>query len=290
MWWPLRRRTEPEAQSFRLRPFDPWSGRVVFGVYEDGSPASLSLRNQSGVVVGGVPGSGKTAGMTVIVLALLMSGCARLHILDGKGGADWEWCAPAAADYYSGDDPATAAGLLRGYEDAMRQRLLDMPGYGDSNYWNLPPDARPPLEVLIIDECQSFFSDADQSDKNKEVKASTAACRAAATTLVKRGRSAGWVVFVLTQKPTADAIPTALRDNCGQRVCFRVATSEAARAVMGCVLGTDDLSPTAIPAARRGGAVIATDSGLLRECRFAYIPEKSAAAFIRSYACIPSHV
>lgn len=281
MWWHRFIKSKPEGQqSFRLRPFDPETGRLAFGLYEDGTPAALNLRNQAGVVVGGVPGAGKSAGMTVIALALLMSGCARLHILDGKGGADWSWVGPAATDYYSGDDPTAAADLLKGYEGDMRRRLTELPRWGNSNWWNLPPDNRPPLEVLIVDECQSFFSDADQSDKSKEVKAATAACRAATTTIVKRGRSAGWLVFVLTQKPTADSIPTALRDNCGVRIAFRVMTRESGEAILG-PAPEDAPSPLAIPAEQRGGCVLADDGGRWRRARFAYVSEDTAAGFAR---------
>lgn len=77
-------------------------GVLRVGLLEDGSPAELTLRNQSGVVVGGVPGSGKTAGMTVIALAMLRAG-ANLHIIDGKGGDDWGWCAPAATNFARDD-------------------------------------------------------------------------------------------------------------------------------------------------------------------------------------------
>lgn len=282
MWWKRFTKSKPEGQSFRLRPFDPESGRLPFGLYEDGKTAALTLRNQSGVVVGGVPGAGKSAGMTVVALALLMSGCARLHILDGKGGADWGWASSAAADYYSGDDPTAAAELLKGYEQAMRRRLTELPRWGNSNYWNLPAADRPPLEVLIIDECQSFFSDSDQSDKSKETKSATAACRGAAITIVKRGRSAGWLVFVLTQKPTADSIPTALRDNCGLRVAFRVMTREAGEAILG-PAPDGAPSPLDIPAEQRGGCVLADDAGRWRRARFAYVSEDTAAGFARSH-------
>lgn len=280
--WRLFRKSKPEGKTFRLRPFDPETGRLAFGLFEDGSPAALTLRNQSGCVVGGVPGAGKSAGMTVIALALLMSGCARLHILDGKGGVDWGWASSAAADYYSGDDPAAAAELLKGYEQAMRRRLTELPRCGNSNYWNLPADRRPPLEVLIVDECQTFFSDADQSDKSKENKIATAACRAAATTIVKRGRSAGWIAFVLTQKPTADSIPTALRDNCGVRVAFRVMTREAGEAILG-PAPAGAPSPLDVPAEQRGGCVLADDAGRWRRARFAYVDEGAAGAFVRSH-------
>lgn len=251
-------------------------GVLRVGLLEDGSPAELTLRNQSGVVVGGVPGSGKTAGMTVIALALLRAGV-HLHIIDGKGGDDWVWCAPAATDF-ARDDVSAVHEMLLSVQAAMRRRLASMrTDYGTSNFWNIPASDRPPLEVVVIDECQTFF-DAKSvlGDKEaKEAKQKAAEITAIATDLVKKGRSAGYVVFVMTQKPTADSIPTALRDNCGVRVCFRVSTIEAAKAVLG-DLPDGSPSPVGIPRSRVGGAVIGRDDGTLAMCRFAYIDEDVA--------------
>ena len=63
MRFPWKHQQKPEPSQFRLLPFDPVAGRITFGLLEDGSPASILIRNQSGVVVGGRPGSGKTAGI-----------------------------------------------------------------------------------------------------------------------------------------------------------------------------------------------------------------------------------
>lgn len=265
---------------FRLRPFDPKTGTIDVGVMENGKHAAISLANVSGVVVGGAPGSGKTAGMTVVVLSLLLSGRARIHIIDGKGGTDWEWAIPAAADY-ARDDTAAALALLQRLHDMMRHRIASMRSdYGNSNWWNCSPDACPPLEVIIIDECQLWFDLRHLTDTSKEHKDACARILGLATDIVRRGRSAGFVLFALTQKPTADSLPTGLRDNCGIRVCFRVLTSEAGRAVLGDLPdGAPD--PTTIPASRHGGAVITTDSGMAVMCRFAYVAEAEAERLVR---------
>ena len=269
MMWPWRRQTR---STLDLLPMSA-DGVLRVGLFEDGSPAELTLRNQSGVVVGGVPGSGKTAGMTVVALALLRAG-AHLRIIDGKGGDDWGWCAPAATNF-ARDDIDSVHEMLLSIQTAMRRRLASMrTDYGASNYWNVPAAERPPLEVVIIDECQTFF-DAKSVLGDKEAKQKAAEITAIATDLVKKGRSAGYLVFVMTQKPTADSIPTALRDNCGVRICFRVATIEAAKAVLGDVPDGSP-SPVDIPRSRVGGAVIGRDDGTLAMCRFAYIAENDA--------------
>lgn len=271
MRWPWQKR---KGDRFELSPFDPETGTVTVGVCEDGAPAVLRLANQSGMVVGGLPGSGKTAGMMVVVLALLRAG-ARVHIIDGKGGTEWDWCAEAAARL-TGDDLDAAHGELLSLGEAMRSRLSSMRrDYGASNYWNISADYRPPLEVVVIDECQTFF-DLKGVLGGKEAKEKATEITAAATDIVKKGRSAGFLLIAMTQKPTADSIPTALRDNCGIRICFRVATAEATRSVLGDgrIGGAE---PTAIPANRQGGAVLSRDDGSSVMCRFAYLAEDAAA-------------
>lgn len=272
MRWPWN--SKPEHSTFRLRPFDPSTGSLTVGLLENGDEATLNLSNCSGVVVGGVPGSGKTAGMMVIVLALYLSGCCELTIIDGKGGQDWIWAKNAARDYV-GDDLDAVHDLLLRSDDEMRSRLSSMrQRYGASNFWNISPDRRPPLRVILIDECQSFF-DLKGILGGKPAKDKAGEILAAATDIVKKGRSAGFLLFAITQKPTVESLPSALRDNCGLRICFRVSTPEAARAVLGDVPQGSPI-PTEIPPARRGGAVIGLDNGQIEMCRFAYVNEEAA--------------
>lgn len=274
MIWPWARKQRKPEVTFRLPPYDPETGTIGVGLYEDGTTATLKIGNTSGIVVGGLPGSGKSAGMVTVTLPLFLSGQARIHIIDGKGGDDWSWAARSATTYIRDDIDRVHVTML-GLDEAMKNRLSSMRSrYGDSNFWNVPPDRRPPLEVIVIDECQTYF-DLKGVLGGKEQKAKATDILAAATDIVKKGRSAGYTLICCTQKPTVDSLPSALRDNCGVRVCFRVTTPEAARAVLG-DLPDDSPRPTDIPPARRGGAVITTDDGTARMCRFAYIPESQA--------------
>ncbi len=273
MIWPFIAK-KPGLQQFRLRPFDPITGRIAVGKLADGRDAVLNIGDTSGVVVGGVPGSGKTAGMMVVVLALYLSGRCRIHVIDGKGGSDWSWFEPFATSFTRDDIDSVHDNLLR-IDELMKHRLSSMRAdYGGSNYWNLVTDKRPPLEVIVIDECQTFF-DSKGILGGKAAKDKAAEITAAAIDIVKKGRSAGFILFALTQKPTTDSLPSALRDNCGVRVCFRVTTAEAARAVLG-TMPEGSPSPVDIPQSRGGGAVIGLESGTAAMCRFAYIPEELA--------------
>ena len=272
MRWPWNHQLKPEPSTqFRLRPFDPVTGGITVGKLADGQDATLTFANTAGVVVGGTPGSGKTAGMTVMVLALYLSGCCRIHVIDGKGGDDWTWF-EKYADTFVRDDLDLVHDTLLRLDAEMKTRISSMrQRYGSSNYWNIRPDRRPPLEVVIIDECQSYF-DTKGILGGKAAKDKATEITAAATEIVKKGRSGGYLLFAITQKPTTDSLPSALRDNCENRICFRVKTPEAGRAVLG-DMPDGSPSPTDIPPARRGGAVIGLDNGQATMCRFAYVDE-----------------
>lgn len=273
MIWPFTKKPG-RSSAFRLRPFDPATGRIAVGRLADGDDAVLNIGDTSGVVIGGMPGSGKTAGMVVVVLALYLSGRCRIHVIDGKGGDDWSWFEPFAASF-TRDDLDSVHGNLLELDKRMKCRLSSMRAeYGDSNYWNIDSADRPPLEVIVIDECQTFF-DSRSILGGKAAKDKAAEITAAAIDIVKKGRSAGYILFALTQKPTTDSLPSALRDNCGVRICFRVTTMESARAVLG-TMPDGSPSPVDIPQARKGGAVIGLEDGTAASCRFAYIPEELA--------------
>ena len=126
---------------------------------------------------------------------------------------------------------------------------------------------------MVIDECQTLF---DTTGRSKDDKALIERCRRAVATIVRKGRSAGWCVRLLTQKPTADSIPTNIRDNCVVRFGLRVTTREASEAILGTIPDGDPM-PTEIPSTRRGGAVVQSEDGHTKSVRFFYLPVAEAA-------------
>lgn len=134
----------------------------------------------------------------------------------------------------------------------------------------------------IIDECQTYFEGSAYRG-NKRAQEAVARISAAASALVKKGRSVGMFTMLITQKPTSESLPTALRDNCGPRWCGRVMTREAAEAVLGALPdGTPaEVLPMAIPSRRAGGITVRDEStGALLAARFLYLPESEAELLI----------
>lgn len=259
-----------------------WDGKyVTYGLTEAGEPARLSYAQTSGIVVGGVPGAGKSAGATLLTLPLLASPKASVAIFDGKGGMDWAW-AEKAASLYNNDcdlDLPTATEQLENLAQRCVEDLKSHPwSDADPDFWHSGASALHPFHLVVIDECQTVF---DITGRSKEDKALVERCKRAVATIVRKGRSAGWCVMLLTQKPTADSIPTNIRDNCVVRFALRVTTREAAEAVLGSI-PEGDPKPTEIPAPRRGGAVVQGEDGHTQSVRFAYLPVTEAAKALDS--------
>ena len=252
--------------------------KVPCAVDEYGAEVALTFGDSSGMVVGGVPGSGKTAGVTSFLLPLALSPYVDLNIIDGKGGSDWESYGSRAATYIRGDEDLTdILAFLEKFHTGMLDRIAHQKErLGNSNFWNVSADARKSgnekFELLVIDECQGVF---ETTGRTKDEKEQVARITRICSSLVKRGRSAGYFAIFITQKPTSDSLPTAIRDNSGLRIAFRLTTAAAETAVLG-VAPDDSLASSravAIPSSRKGGAVLASDSGEFRSVRFFYIPE-----------------
>lgn len=259
-----------------------WDGKnVVYGLTEAGEPARLSYAQTSGIVVGGVPGAGKSAGATLLTLPLLASPKASVAIFDGKGGMDWHW-AEKAASLYNNDCDLDLDTATEQLEQLAQRCVDDLKSHpwsdSDPDFWHSGASALHPFHLVVIDECQTLF---DVTGRSKEDKALVERCKRAVATIVRKGRSAGWCVMLLTQKPTADSIPTNIRDNCVVRFALRVTTREAAEAVLGSIPDGDP-KPTEIPAPRRGRAVVQGEDGHTQSVRFAYLPVTEAAKALDS--------
>lgn len=271
---------DPLAEPIQVVPdqlsLDPDKMVVRLGVDEGGEPVDIKFSGHSGLVVGGVPGAGKTAASMVLTLPLLMSPLARVHVADAKGGGDWTWAESRAATYIKGDDDLTPIlELLRDLQQQMRERLANVPIGQLSNFWARPRTPDEPFQLLVLDECQSLFDVSGERDKDR--KADQLEITAIVADLIKKGRSAGFFVMLLTQKPTSESLPTKIRDNAGLRVCFRVTTFEAEKAVLGVAPDDCTVRATDIPASLVGVGVVADDRGTRKRFRALYCPEDLAA-------------
>lgn len=201
-----------------------WS--VYLGWDVMGNTVMLRPSGKAGLLVSGLPGSGKTV-MMLRVLEQWRAAGAVIRVADFKDGGDYQ-SFDAPEHPVIGDDMERTIAML---EDALRemdQRSEDMKRYGVTNYWDV--QRRPPLYAVVIDECQELFETSGVDRRTKELAEKA---RTLVRSLVKRGRSRGMFVCLLTQKPDATAIPTNIRDICELKISGRQATPEASKAALG---------------------------------------------------------
>lgn len=266
-----------------------WDGdwrRLPVGRTRSGDVACVRVAENSGTVVGGLPGGGKTAGLGAMFAPLVKNASVQFAIFDGKGGADWSWLRPRASRWTNEDeDRAAVADSLEALVQVMRNRLATiMETRGGSSLWNTGgPSVDMPLLVVVVDECQSWLDAGAVPRGDKDAKEHRDRAEAALAALVRKGRSAGIWTIVATQKPTSDSLPTTIGTNAAAAICFRVKTPEAERAVLGSAPGDLDPRATDLPD-RPGMAVLAREDGTRGVVRLAYVDEAELATTARDAA------
>lgn len=267
-------------------PTAPNLETIPYGYEEEGNQGFFSLKDCSGVIVGGLPGGGKTAGLTALLAPTVHLDAAQFVVFDGKGGADWSWIKNRASIFNNNDeDLSTVADQLEHLVQMMRQRLEELPAVrGGSSIWNTGgPDRQYPQIIVIVDECQTYLDKSNFSRDDKEGLAYRQRIEAALANLVRKGRSVGFTTILATQKPTSDSIPTTIGANAAKNIGFRVKTDEAEKAIFGSAPAPTDPSATELPTVP-GYVVMGAEDGSRTVARFSYIPEEVATAHADSFA------
>lgn len=201
------------------------------GVDGDGRAVALPLRNLGNVLVGGLPGSGKSELLASMLAGLLRQDATgdrvQVAVVDTKlvsfGGlpdlaALWR---PPALEL----DDAHALTEALVAEVQRRYRLLLAAGARSvEEYQQRTGDSLPYL-VTVIDELADMTADSDRRR--------AAAWTGAAMEIGRKGRAAGVALVMATQRPSADVIPSSLRNLAGAAVAFRVSRNHDSIAVLG---------------------------------------------------------
>jgi hypothetical protein len=204
------------------------------GIDSDGQPVRLRTKEVSGIVIAGLAGYGKTSLLNARFCQLAPARQVQIAVIDGKGGPDWDDLAPRAFRLIK-DDPAQTRDLLAQTHQPMvdRQHLI-RDHLGVKNIWHHGPSIYWPLVVIVIDEAHTYFHETKGTDPESRHRDQLAReTTRLVEELVRKGRNVGIQIILATQKATADAIPTRIRDNCQIAISFAQRTSEAAIAALG---------------------------------------------------------
>ena len=194
--------------------------RVFLGLDEAGEPVNVVLAERN-LLVGGEPGAGKSVALNLIVAHAALSLDCRLVLVDGKRVelGVWRRC----ADMFVGPSIDQAIGVLRDLQAEMDRRYERLLASGRRK---VSPEDGVPVILAVFDEVAYFSATVGEPKQQKEF---TALLR----DLVARGRAAGVIVIAATQRPSADIIPTSLRDLFGYRWAFRCSTEASSDVILG---------------------------------------------------------
>jgi DNA segregation ATPase FtsK/SpoIIIE, S-DNA-T family len=248
-----------------LSIYDP----VLFGIDEDGRRVAVTLIYRN-LLIGGEPGAGKSSLLnTVIAHAALATDC-QLWLFDGKRVELGLW--RRVARVFVGNDITFALDRLRALQREM-----------DARYAQLDAALRRkidridglPVMLCAIDELAYFSVTIGSKDQQEEFKTLV-------RDLVARGRAAGIIVVAATQRPSADIIPTSLRDLFGYRVAFRCTTDSSSDIILSVGWAGEGFSAKAIPPddAYRGVGFLLAEGGIPRRFKAAYLDDDQITAVI----------
>ncbi|WP_028680675.1 cell division protein FtsK [Salinispora arenicola] len=195
---------------------------VPFGTDPRGRVISFDLP-YTNLLIGSIPGYGKTAATQVPMLAAALDPYAELWCFDFKGTGGLDPLEKVSARYASGQDDDTAEeGLLalRELRKECQRRAAVIKGLPKA----VCPDNKVTPElarrkklglhwlVVALDEVQELFSHPEFGKEAGEL----------AEKIIKLGRALGVILVVATQRPDAKSLPTGVSANAGTRFCLRV--------------------------------------------------------------------
>jgi S-DNA-T family DNA segregation ATPase FtsK/SpoIIIE len=236
--------------------------------------------------VAGVPGTGKTSLQRWWLCQLAPHPAVQIAVVDGKVSdpvdGDYGLLLPRCFDG-AGDDLNDANQLLGRLHTLMRSRSAWLRAHrGTAQFWEHGPTEDCPLVVVLVDESHTFVTGASRKDRDL--------CDSNVwylTKLAKEGRSRGFLTAFVTQKQTADAIPTAIRDVCQVGLSFGVRTMDGAVAALGDdIRQYPDIAPTSLIGREWTGVAVMRlpDRAGYHRVRTPYGSETDAAGLVAAHA------
>ena len=261
-----------------VAPLSIWNP-VHLGTDELGRRVEVTLAERN-MLIGGEPGGGKSVALQLIVAHGALSADCRLILVDGKRVelGLWRRCAEA----FIGPSITDAIDLLKRLQTVMDARYDELL---DTGRRKITREGGQPVVVVVFDELAYFSATVGESRQQKEFIALV-------RDLVARGRAAGIIVVAATQRPSADIIPTSLRDLFGYRWAFRCTTDASSDVILGHGWANNGYTAADIDPTSRGVGWLIAEGGIPRRMKTAYLSDEQAtrlaehAAWLRSRATL----
>ena len=239
-----------------LSIYDP----IFIGVDDRGCAVKLPLMYRN-LLCAGEPGSGKSVALNNIVAHAALCLDTELWLIDGKLVEMLPY-APVA-DQFVGNDVRHALRALRSAQ-AELERRYDMLARSGRRKISRADGLK--AIVLVIDELAYFSVTVGTKDTKEEFITLV-------RDLVARGRAAGIIVVAATQRPSADIIPTSLRDLFSYRLAFRCTTDSSSDIILGVGWAHEGYSAKRIAPEDRGVGLLLAEGGIPGRFKTAYLSD-----------------
>lgn len=260
---------------------------VPFAVAEDGTELRITL-TESNVLLGGLPGGGKSGGSTALLAGISQLENVALIGLDPKRVELSPWrprfsvvAKPVRTQSPEDDEHAPATAVLGAIVEEMHRRYewLDERGLKKVTARELSPTM--PLLVVVIDELADLVSVAG----TREGKAFEAERATYIRRLIALGRASGVAVITATQKPQSDVIPTALRDLIQQRAAYATTNPSMTDVILGHGMSQTGGLSHEIAASQKGVAYVVNESSRTPvRARTYWVPDDEVAGLAQATA------
>jgi S-DNA-T family DNA segregation ATPase FtsK/SpoIIIE len=253
--------------------------RVPFGIDPRGRAQSVPMI-QHNILVGSLPGQGKTASVRVLACGAAMDPSVELWLHENKGTGDLDSLECVSHRFVSGIDDdsikyaADSLKLLR--EEVMRRaaaiKKLPRDLCPDKRVTRAIADKRSlklwPL-VGVFDECQNLFAHPKYGKQAGDD----------AEFIIKLGRALGVILVLATQRPDKDSLPTGISGNVSIRFALKVAGQVENDMILGTSAYKNGVRATSFrPEIDAGNGYLAGATALPVVVRTAYLDDNSTHA------------
>jgi hypothetical protein len=240
---------------------------IPVGEDEDGNQVTVTLPERN-LLAGGEPGAGKSTVVQLLIAAAALDPSVVLTLFDPKlvELAVWQ----GRAHRLVGPDVEEAIDVLKALIGELDDRYLTLLAnrarkvtHGDGL----------PLHLVVVEELAFYTNGPDRK--------ASAAFSVLLRDFVARGRAAGMVTVATTQKPSADVVPTYLRDLFGFRWALRCSTPEASDTILGRGWASPGHSAASIDPTARGVGLLLQEGGVPVRLRSCYLDDLDLADLAR---------
>ncbi|WP_298209996.1 FtsK/SpoIIIE domain-containing protein [Ferrimicrobium sp.] len=223
---------------------------------------SIPLIRCGGILIGGIPGSGKSNCVHLLIAQFLRSVGSQIYLIDPKR-VELRWWRRVATRF--GVSQTEAIALLDEVIATMDSRYQELEQLGERDY---AKQLNPIL--VVVEEVAALL-------KGPEAKGIEVRLRQ----LLMLGRAASILVVIVAQRPGVDTLVSSIRDLAEIRIAFRSSTSDMSDVILGRGAAASGADASKIPADRRGVGYLSTGSGEPFLFRAYYVSDERLAALQR---------